>query len=225
MSSHPTRYVALYRNIWRQILTCGGHLKPTALCQDVSEESGKRQASHNIMRFGRTASGHNIMRFGRAGHNIMHFGKRGGSSDEAVLADALNEAYNDPDSVDIPALTSLYVKQRHQPAQFTREPVANPSLINYLKLPLDYSLYHDPRFLSDLSSSPSSAATSKAEKKSLTEMLFAPPNASSSLARRVLMPHVFLSSFYSPYFNRRLSTYNYNKKAERDRDNVFMHFG
>lgn len=110
-------------------LTISCHLILPALGQDVSEESGKRQASHNIMRFGRTASGHNIMRFGRAGHNIMHFGKRGGSSDEAVLADALNEAYNDPDSVDIPALTSL------------------------------------------------------------------------------------------------LSTYNYNKKAERDRDNVFMHFG
>lgn len=195
----------------------------------MSEETGKRQASHNIMRFGRTAAGHNIMRFGRAGHNIMHFGKRGGSaSDDEILANAYaNEAYNDPDSVDIPALSSLYVQQQQSSKQEQQQrPVTNPPSSNY---------FQSPEFLfSSPSNYPSSnqdeTSMRRIEKKSLpsslSEMLFAPPSPSSStLARRVLMPHLFLSSFYSPYFNRRLSSYNYNKKADRDRDNVFMHFG
>lgn len=184
----------------------------------MSEETGKRQATHNIMRFGRTAAGHNIMRFGRAGHNIMHFGKRGGSaSDDEILANAYaNEAYNDPDSVDIPALSSLYVQQQSS----KQRPVTNPPSSNYFQSP---EFFVSPNYFSGQGSS----SMSRTEKKSLSEMLFAPPNSpsSSSLARRVLMPHLFLSSFYSPYFNRRLSSYNYNKKADRDRDNVFMHFG
>lgn len=169
------------------------------------------------MRFGRTAAGHNIMRFGRAGHNIMHFGKRGSASDEpATLAEALNEAYNDPDSIDAPALANLYVLLQ---TPLKQQPVTNfspatPYLRSSEFLPSNYPI---PNQSSVLNTTP--------EKKSLSEMLFAPPNASSSLARRVLMPHLFLSSFYSPYINRRLSTYNYNKKADRDRDNVFMHFG
>ena len=174
------------------------------------------------MRFGRTAQGHNIMRFGRAGHNIMHFGKRGGSNDDMLLSEALNEAYNDPDSsVDIP-LSNLYVNRvRQSPWSKQYLPVTNPS-----------SNHQVDFFLPSIPTSPTPTVPSvmmnpnkKSIPSSLSEMLFAPPNASSSLARRVLMPHLFLSSFYSPYFNRRIPLYNYNKKADRERDNVFMHFG
>jgi len=43
----------------------------------------------------------------------------------------------------------------------------------------------------------------------------------STLGPRLLIPHLFLSSLYTPY--RRFNL-NYNKKAD-NRDNVFMHFG
>ena len=43
----------------------------------------------------------------------------------------------------------------------------------------------------------------------------------SSFGPRLLIPHLFLSSLYTPY--RRFNL-NYNKKAD-NRDNVFMHFG
>lgn len=135
-----------------------------------SEENDLKRASHNIMRFGRTA-GHNIMRFGRAGHNIMHFGKRdsamGGAgmplSQETVAMPVAAyaagagfgpQAQDFPDSEGI-ADEQLYVKRQ-----------------------------------------------------------------STSYGPRLLIPHLFLSSLYTPY--RRLN-YNYNKKA--DKDNVFMHFG